>query len=253
MNNGKIERTGKAFKGKSQLKNKINNFIAETFDERSKIKTNSKNHMIVLNNKNSNLKNNFNNENIYDSEENKNKKIYFENQKFELTMSRPPTQNIIKRNSTPFAPGNKADKNFYSANDVKIQELFDSKKLEKESNFYKFNSKTNPKYINDLIPFNDVYKKNKQMIYLSANIKNIKNGKVKVNTQDINHNFFLNLNDYDIFDFKKKVKLINFNSQILFNFKITMHLFLLNCLNLLSIILFFKKLINGLYLQFKSH
>lgn len=209
MNNGKIDRTGKAFRGKSQLKNKINNFIADTFDEKSKIKTYSKNHMIVLNNKNNNFKNNIINENIYELEENK-KKFFCENQKFELNKSRPPTQNMIKRNSTPFAPVNKADKNFYSANDAKIQDLIDSKKMEKESNFYKFNRITNPKQINDLIPFNDVYKKNKQMIYLSANIKN---KKVKVNGQDINHKFFLNLNDYDIFDFKKKVKYIVFSPK----------------------------------------
>jgi len=211
MNNGKFDKTAKEFRGKTHLKNNsINKFYNEIFEENNpnKIKSNTKKQFIIVNNKGINCNQNLlieNNPEIDDNNINKN--LFSEFQKEESLKSRPPTQSLIKRTASPFVDNFNNINNFYS------NKLEDNKKREKESNLNKFNKKNyvngNQKIINDLIPFNDIYKKNKQVVKNnhSNNKIGIKSGKVRTNNNDMEMNFFINYNE--IFDFKKKVKNIN--------------------------------------------
>lgn len=204
MINGKSNKTSKPIQIKSPSKNKINNVISDQTIAKNKIRSNSKNQFIVANN--NNINNNKINSNDYNKFEdfnnmNINNKV-LDIKKLDNFPSRPPTQQLLNRNPSPFESAyNRTDNKFFKINNFKIGDFINDKK---ENNLNKFNKKANTKFVNDLIPFNDVYKKNKQINNPNSNAKSLKSGKFRGNASDMS-NMLANQNDYEIFDFKKKV------------------------------------------------
>ena len=205
MDNGNFEKNGKPFRGKSHSKKKPYKSLNEISDNKIKNKHNNLHPMLVVNNKAANP---YYNSDIQDNlilDENQIKHFFSQQNKESFSKSRPPTQNIIKRNSSPFEVSSKIDKNNFNSENFKVKEILlkDDKSI-KESNFLKFNKKSNSKAINDLIPFNDIYKKNKNFKSngRNDNKNTIKSGKYRATASDLN-NFLINQNE--IFDLKKKV------------------------------------------------
>ncbi len=209
MNNGKFEKTTKDFRGKSYLKNNpVNKFQNHIFKENytNNTKSNSKKHYFVINNKGLKSNHNLLIENNNDADDNKNYMNLFSEFKIEESLkSRPPTQRYIKKTPSPTIFSSNPINNL---NDNKID---DNIKKEKANNYLKkLNKKNltsnNPKIINDLIPFNDIYQKKKHFIKSNNNnnnVKIIKSGKMKFIEKDNDMNFFVNYDE--IFDLKKKV------------------------------------------------
>lgn len=201
--NGKSNNISKQLRKKTSSKNKLNNPINEEQPTQIKIKQNGKNQFNkVTNNNSSNKKLLINEENDNDKIDNNNNNRLFEFKKHNNFPSRPPTQQLIKRYPSPFdSLYNKTEKKFFNLNYFKkvdnIEEI-------KENNLNKFNKKTNNNFINDLIPFNDIYSKNKLIANNNNYSKNQNNSKIRGNTSELN-NMLINHNDFDIFNFKKKV------------------------------------------------
>jgi len=199
MINGKSNNISKQIRKKSSSKNKL---IINNTDEimsNNKLKSKSKNQFnIVSNNINSCNKRIISNEENNFDNMHKNNVLKFKRD--ENFPSRPPTQQLIKRNPYAFDSVYKTDNKFFNLNNCKIGDFIEENK---ENNLNKFNKKTNNK-LNDLIPFNDIHCKNKQDQTANKNAKNQKNNKFRGYTSDMS-NMLINHNDFDIFNFKKKV------------------------------------------------
>jgi hypothetical protein len=199
MINGKSNNISKQIRKKSSSKNKLNNNVSDEIMSNNKLRSKSKNQFnIVSNNINSSIKKIISNEeNNFD---NMHKNNVLKIKRKENFPSRPPTQQLIKRNPSAFDSAYKTGYKFFNLNNCKIGDFIEENK---ENNLNKFNKKTNNK-LNDLIPFNDIHCINKQDPTANNNAKNPKNNKFRGNATDMS-NMLINHNDFDIFNFKKKV------------------------------------------------
>lgn len=187
MNDMIIDITGKSFREKLNNNNKIynaNNQADRYLGMRDKqgIKNNKNSNIVKLNNQNKSISN----------REKTTQKSNAESS--DKNASRPTTKQSIPKNATQSAieainlpdkifnsnnniqsyPNNQQnshiyDKNYSSNNNNKnifiaAEEIYNTKNLSNKAYYYKnnylkFNKKTNSKYMNDLIPFNDIYKR----------------------------------------------------------------------------------------------
>jgi len=227
MINGKLNKMSKPVRVKPYPKSKSCKIFSDQNFSKNKIRSNTKNQFGIFANNNLNInKINSNDENNFEKMENLR---VLDSKILENFPSRPPTQQLIKRNPSPFESFYKTENKNFNVTNFKMGYFFEEKK---ENNLNKFNKKANTNNVNDLIPFNDVFKKNKKLNNENGKAQSFKNTKFKGNTSDTG-NMLVNHNDYEIFNFKNKVTDIFDNHIIVF-------------LNILNVIKFLKyKAINS--------